>query len=234
MNEPKKKKLPQLVVMLTANDLTVEDAEKVFESCKYTKAQIWGIKEKPLPAARMKALISRMKACGKTTVLEVVAYDEEGALNGAALAAQCGCDIMMGTMFHPRVRDFLHERGIKYMPFVGKIEGRPSVLRGEADDIVAEAQRVVAEGADGIDLLGYRYEGDAKALNARVVSHLSAPVCIAGSIDTTQRLDEVRAAKAWGFPVGSAFFEGKFGGTFAEQVNKVCDYIDHSHTEADA
>ncbi|WP_250320424.1 hypothetical protein [Streptococcus lutetiensis] len=40
-----------------------------------------------------------MKACGKTTFLEVVAYSEEEGLEGAKLAHECCCDILMGTIF---------------------------------------------------------------------------------------------------------------------------------------
>lgn len=38
---------PELIVMLTHNDLTVENAAEVFETCKNSKAEYWGFKEKP-------------------------------------------------------------------------------------------------------------------------------------------------------------------------------------------
>lgn len=221
-----KSDVPQLVVMLTHNDLTVENAEEVFELCKDSRARFWGMKEKPLSPQRMKALFSRMKECGKTTALEVVAYDETGAMNGASLAAECGCDILMGTKFHPQVAEFCHRHGIKYLPFVGTIEGRPSVLTGTIQDIVAEARDVVSRGADGVDLLGYRYVGDAVALNKTLVESLHAPVCIAGSIDSTLRLDEVKDASPWAFTIGSAFFESKFPGSFPRQIDHVCNHME--------
>lgn len=217
---------PQLVVMLTYNDMTVERAAEVFEQCRESRARYWGMKEEPLSHERMKALYARMKECGKSTVLEVVAYDEAGALAGARLAAECGCDILMGTRFHEGVARYCHERGIKYMPFVGTIEGRPSVLTGTIEEIVAEARDVVSRGADGVDLLGYRYVGDAAALNSALVSALEAPVCIAGSIDSYKRLDEVKQAGAWAFTIGSAFFDGKFGGSIPEQIDAVCRYME--------
>ena len=40
-----------------------------------------------------------------------------------------------------------------------------------------------------------------------------------------QLLDEIKDAAPWTFTIGGAFFENKFGGTFAEQIDKVCDYI---------
>ena len=182
-----KSDMPQLVVMLTHNDLTVENAEEVFEKCKDSRARFWGMKEKPLSPLRMKALFSRMKECGKTTALEVVAYDEPGAMQGARLAVECGCDILMGTKFHPQVAEFCHGH---------------------------------------VDLLGYRYVGDAVALNKTLVESLDAPVCIAGSIDSTRRLDEVKDAAPWAFTIGSAFFEGKFPGSFSRQIDYVCHHME--------
>ena len=75
-------------------------------------------------------------------------------------------------------------------------------------------------------MLGYRYTGDAVLLNKRFVAEVPAPVCLAGSIDSYTRLDEVKEAAPWAFTIGGAFFENKFGDVFAEQVNAVCRYMD--------
>lgn len=111
------------------------------------------------------------------------------------------------------------------MPFVGNIIGRPSVLHGSIDEIVEEARYAVANGASGIDLLGYRYTGNTMALNKAVAESIQTPLCIAGSIDCYQRLDEVKASGADMFTIGSAFFNNKFNGTIAEQIDKVCEYL---------
>lgn len=216
---------PELIVMLTWHDYTVENAAQVFEQCKNSKAKFWGFKEHPLPLDQMKALYAHMKECGKTTFLEVVAYSEQEGLEGARIAAACGCDVLMGTKFFDSINDYCHEHGIKYMPFVGKVTGRPSVLEGTIEGMIAEARSYIERGAYGIDLLGYRFTGDAVALNEAVVAGTGAPVCLAGSIDSYERLDQVRNAAPWAFTIGGAFFENKFGDSFVEQVNKVCDYM---------
>lgn len=216
---------PELIVMLTWHDYTVENAAQVFEQCKNSKAKFWGFKEHPLPLDQMKALYAHMKECGKTTFLEVVAYSEQEGLEGARIAAACGCDVLMGTKFFDSINDYCHEHGIKYMPFVGKVTGRPSVLEGTIEGMIAEARSYIERGAYGIDLLGYRFTGDAVTLNEAVVAGTGAPVCLAGSIDSYERLDQVRNAAPWAFTIGGAFFENKFGGSFVEQVNKVCDYM---------
>lgn len=91
--------------------------------------------------------------------------------------------------------------------------------------MVNEANKYLEKGVYGFDLLGYRYTGDPVALNKEFVSQVDAPVCIAGSINSYNRLDEIKDAAPWTFTIGSAFFENKFDGTFSEQIDKVCDYI---------
>lgn len=216
---------PELVVMLTYNDFTVSNAAEIFEQCKNSKAKYWGFKEHPLPLEEMKQLYARMKECGKTTFLEVVAYTEAEGLAGAEMAASCGCDVLMGTTFSDKINAFCQSHSLKYMPFVGDIVGRPSVLNGTIDGMIAEAKLYLSKGVYGIDLLGYRFTGNAAALNEAFVREVNAPVCLAGSINSYARLDEVKCASPWAFTIGSAFFEHCFGDSFADQINAVCDYM---------
>ncbi len=214
-----------LIVMLTHNDHTVENAYEVFSKCKNSKAELWGFKEAGIPIDEMKCLFSEMKRCGKTTVLEVVAYTERECMNSARLAVECECDILMGTLFYDSVNAFCKTNGLKYMPFVGNVSNRPSVLCGEIEDIISQAKEYLNMGVYGFDLLGYRYVGDAKELIKRFVAEIEAPVCIAGSVNSYERLDEIKGVAPWGFTIGGAFFENKFGNTFTEQINSVFDYI---------
>ena len=222
---------PELIVMLTHDDLTVSDAYEVFDACRDTEALYWGFKEKPLPIEEMQRIYAHMKAHGKRTVLEVVAYTEAEGLAGAEMAAQCGCDILMGTCFHESILRFCQQHGIAYMPFVGEITGRPSILEGSIEDMVAEAERLKAQGVFGIDLLGYRYrapfadsrgaEEDAQQLIREIVARCGLPVCVAGSIDSMERLRFIQEVQPWAFTIGSAFFDHKFGETIAEQIERV-------------
>ena len=216
---------PELIVMLTHHDHTVQNAYEIFEQCKNTKAHLWGFKEDGLPPEEMRALFSYMKHCGKTTVLEVVAYEEQACLAGAQAAANCGCDILMGTLFYDSVNEFCRDNGIKYMPFVGSVSGRPSILEGSIDQMVAQARDYLAKGVYGIDLLAYRYVGDADTLLCQFLQQVDAPVCVAGSIDSYQRLDKIRTIAPWAFTIGGAFFENRFGEAFPQQINRVCDYL---------
>lgn len=219
------KNYPILIVMLTQNDRTVMNAKSVFEECKDSKAEYFGFKEEPLPLPEMKELFAYMKKCGKKTALEVVAYSEEEGIAGAKTAVECGCDILMGTMYFDSVNKICKDNSIKYMPYVGEITERPSVLNGSIEGMIAEAEKCIEKGVDGFDLLGYRYTGDAAELNRRFSAAVKVPVCIAGSVDSYKRLDELKEASPWAFTIGSAFFDKRFGDSFREQIDNVCDYI---------
>lgn len=218
-------KKPELVVMLTYDDLTVPNAHAIFDCCRHTQAQYWGFKEKGLPLPEMKDLFAYMKACGKTTALEVVTYTPDEGMAGAETAAACGVDLLMGTVYSDDICAFCKAHGMKYMPFVGEVSQRPSILEGTADAMIAEAQRYLQKGVDGFDLLGYRYTGDAFKLNRAFVSAVRAPVCIAGSVNSFARLEEVKQVAPWSFTVGSAFFDHAFGDSFEAQINTVCDVL---------
>ena len=117
------------------------------------------------------------------------------------------------------------KHNIKYMPFVGKISGRPSILEGTIDAMADEANKYLKKGVYGFDLLGYRYTGDAAALSREFVSRANAPVCLAGSINSYKRLDEVKDIGPWAFTIGGAFFENQFGETYIGQIDEVCKYV---------
>lgn len=216
---------PELIVMLTYNDLTVNNAYEIFDKCKNSKAKYWGFKEVGLPIEQMKKLYRYMKECGKTTFLEVVAYSDEESMDGAKMAIECNCDYLMGTTYSDSINKLCKDNNIKYMPFAGHVVDRPSILKGNIDDIIAEAKSYIEKGVYGIDLLGYRYVGDAVLLNQKLISSLGAPVCLAGSINSFKRLDETKKSNPTFFTIGSAFFDNKFCGSFPEQINKVVDYI---------
>ena len=216
---------PNLIVMLTYNDRTVENAYEIFEQCKDSSIQYWGFKEEGIPSDEMKRLCSYMKEYKKTTVLEVVAYSEEECMNGARMAVECGCDILMGTLFYDTVNDFCKANNLTYMPFVGKVKDRPSILEGTVEDMINEANSYLKKGVYGFDLLGFRYTGDANKLIEEFVRRVDAPVCIAGSVNSFARLDDIKNTNARFFTIGSAFFENKFDGSFNEQLYKVCQYM---------
>ena len=218
---------PELIVMLTYNDKTVEDAGERFNQMKDTPVTHWGFKDVGLPAEEMKKVVDSMNAAGKTTYLEVVSLTEEEGLAGAKLAVDCGFDILMGTVFFDSINNYLKDKPVKYYPFPGHVHSHPSILDGTIEEIVQHARDMEAKGVDGMDLLTYRYTGDAPGLLQEVVKATNVPVVSAGSIDAYDRIAEVRDTGAWGFTIGTAFFEKKFisDGSFQDNMMAVWDWL---------
>ncbi len=223
--EPMKRN-PELIVMLTYQDETVADALAIFERLQDAPVRHWGFKDVGLPPAEMRRVISAMKAAGKTTYLEVVSLSEAEGLRGAQLAVEQGFDILMGTVYFPSIRDYLAKTHVKYYPFPGRVEGHPSILGGTIEEIVGHARWLEAQGAQGLDLLTYRFTGDAAQLLHEVVAAVAVPVVSAGSIASYARIEEVRDTGAWGFTIGSAFFDSAFvPGGFDANLRVVADWL---------
>jgi hypothetical protein len=218
---------PAFILMLTYNDTTVKDALKVFRECKDAPVTHWGFKDVGLSPDAMKELVREMKSAGKTTYLEVVSLSEQEGLRGARIAVEAGFDVLMGTVFFDSILDFLKGKTIRYYPFPGHIYGHPSILDGTVDEIVAHARFLESKNVQGMDLLSYRYTGDAPRLLQEVVKATHVPIVSAGSIESTKRLAEVWKAGAWGFTIGSALFDKKFvpNGTFLDNTLAVCNWL---------
>ena len=219
---------PEFILMLTNNDQTVKNALELFQECKDTPVTHWGFKDVGLPAPQMKQLVGEMKQAGKTTFLEVVSLSEKEGLAGAKLAVEAGFDILMGTVFFDSILAYLKDKPIKYFPFPGHVYSHPSILDGEIAQIVDHARFLESKGVQGMDLLSYRYVGDAAALLRSVVAATTVPIVSAGSIESYKRLAEVWQAGAWGFTIGSALFDKKFvpTGSFKDNIMAVCNWLE--------
>ena len=219
---------PEFILMLTYNDTTVKDAMKIFRDCRDAPVTHWGFKDVGLPPDEMKALVREMKDTGKTTYLEVVSLSEEEGLRGAKIAVEAGFDILMGTVFFDSILVYLKDKSIKYYPFPGHIFGHPSVMDGTIDEVVAHARFLEGRGVPGMDLLSYRYIGDARLLLTEVVKATHVPIVSAGSIDSFRRIAEVWQAGIWGFTIGSALFDKRFvpTGSFLENTLAVCNWLE--------
>ena len=218
---------PELIVMLTHQDRTVQDALQLFERTRDYPITHWGFKDVGLSPEEMQRVVTAMKAAGKITFLEVVSLSEEEGLRGARLAVDLGFDVLMGTVFFPSIGEYLKDKAVKYYPFPGHVHSHPSILDGTIDEIVVHARELESYGAHGLDLLTYRYAGDAAHLLTQVVQATHVPIVSAGSIASFDRITEVWDSGAWGFTIGSAFFEKQFvpNGSFEENVLAVCNWL---------
>ncbi len=220
--------LEKLIVMLTHNDVTHPDAQKLFNENKDLPINNWGFKDVGMAPEDMKKLCAEMKAAGKTTYLEVVTYSEEDCMRGAKLAVECGFDCLMGTIFYDSVMDYVKANKMKYFPFVGKVSQSPSILEGSVDFMLKQQAEYAAKGAYGVDLLGYRYvDGDPNILSAAYIQAATTPTVLAGSIGSNDRMKLVKQMNPAYFTMGSALFDKKFvsNGTFRENLVAVVDFL---------
>ena len=218
---------PELIVMLTHNDQTVENALELFDDMKDTPVKHWGFKDVGLSKEETKELAQAMANAGKTTYLEVVSLSEEEGLEGANLAVESGVDILMGTVFFDSINEYLKDKPVAYYPFPGHVYSHPSILDGSVEEIITHARILESKGVDGMDLLAYRYTGDATHLLKAVVEATNVPIVSAGSIASYERIAEVWSARTWGFTIGTAFFERKFvvDGSFKENMMVVWNWM---------
>lgn len=218
---------PELIVMLTHHDETVPDALELFHRTKECPVTHWGFKDVGLSPKEMQPVVKAMKDAGKSTFLEVVSLSEKEGLEGARLAVELGFDILMGTVFFPSIAEYLQDKPVRYYPFPGHVHSHPSILDGTIDEIVAHACELEKYGVHGLDLLTYRFTGNASSLLAEVVQATRVPIISAGSIASFERIREVWDAGAWGFTIGSAFFDQQFvpHGSFEENVLAVCNWL---------
>lgn len=219
---------PELIVMLTYDDKTVANAHEVFDSCRSLDARHWGFKDIGLPDREMRKLAGGMKDAGCQVYLEVVSLSEAEALKAVEIAATCGCDAVMGSIYSSSIHETARHHGLQYFPFVGEISGHPSVLGGTVESIASHARHLSAQDVDGMDLLTYRFTGgDPDGLLKEVVASSTVPVVSAGSISSYERIQSVWDAGAHGFTIGSAFFDEAFAPTmsFRENLASVLSWL---------
>ena len=216
---------PDLFVMLTWNDVTVPDAKEIFLAAKDAPARHWGFKSAGISPRDARRLAACMKENGKRTYLESLEIEESLCLKDAQLAADCGFDHLLGTVYFESVHELTRRAGIAYSPFVGL--GADSRLRGSIAQIARQATDAEEKGVDGINLSAFRYlGGDPEELIKSLSSTLRSPFYIAGSVNSPARIRFLRSQNIKGFTIGGAFFEHKFGNTFSEQIAAVQKYLE--------
>jgi len=199
------------ILMLTKDDKTVPDARAVYGAIRNSSVRYVGFKDIGLPHEELVELASEIKRDGRTVLLEVVSTTKEAELASVEAARRIGVDYLLGGRHVEDVVKLLKGRAIRYFPFAGKTIGHPTKLVGTMEEIVDDARKLArTPGVHGLDLLAYRFDGDAPLLAERVVKAVEVPVIVAGSIDTPGRVAAIRQAGAWGFTVGSALFQGAF------------------------
>jgi len=219
--------MTEFIFMLTHHDVTVPDAMNLFEKVNGTGLRCIGCKDIGLKIETMRQLFSKMKRARMKTFLEVVNMKREEHFRGVDTAIDIGADYLIGGMpqHTEETVDYLKGRktGPKFFPYIGTIVGHPCLLRGTIEEIAADARRTETLGADGINLLAYRYDGDTRRLIESVQAATKLPTIVAGNVDSYDRIKEMKELGVWAFTIGGAIIEKKFlpGKDEPEQIKAV-------------
>jgi 2,4-dienoyl-CoA reductase-like NADH-dependent reductase (Old Yellow Enzyme family) len=217
--------MTHFILMLTKDDRTVPDALEVYDDVRDADVSYVGFKDIGLPIDEMKRLAARIHADGRQALLEVVSTNREAELRSVRAALDIGVDYLLGGRHVRDVLPLLASTSTRYFPFCGHTSGHPTRLTGTIEETITDARRLASMGGvHGLDLLSYRFNGDAEELTRQVVDAVDVPVLAAGSIDRPDRVRAMCEAGVWGFTVGTALFDGKFaGGFFRDRVQTVME-----------
>jgi hypothetical protein len=203
---------PDFIFMLTRGDVTIADARSRLPQVLAAGVRHIGFKDIGLPRAEMAALAHEIRAAGATLYLEMVSLDADAEAAGAQAAVALGVDVLMGGVRPAVVEPIIAGTPVRYFPFAGEISGHPSRLVGDIAAIASSAAELCARpSVSGLDLLAYRFDGDAPALIQAICQAAAGkPVVVAGSIDCEERMAAVARGRAAGFTIGTAALDAVF------------------------
>lgn len=217
----------ELIAMLTHNDKTVDNARQIFAQSIDAPTQHWGFKDTGLSSTELALLAGDMKTAGKTVHFESLEEEESRCVAAAQFAIDNNIDYLIGMAFHTSVARMLAEAKVGYLPTCGGRSGVPRMLHGSISEIVGDATRIRPH-VDGVTLSLYRWtDGDPGLLGKAFIEEVPSPVVVTGSINSTDRMDEIARLSPWGITVGSALFDDAFGvETFAAGLGYMREYLD--------
>jgi len=219
--------MTEFIFFLTYSDVTIYNALDVFDEIKDTGIKYVGFKDVGLPKEKLKTLRKKIDEAGLISVLEVVTATEEDNVRSVKMGVELGIDYLIGGTYVEKSLPLLKNTDINYFPYVGRIVGHPCLLRGSLDYVFKDAERVEKLGANGIDLLAYRYDGDVEKLIKGVQEAVDIPLIIAGSVSSFEQVEKLINLDVWAFTIGSAVFDKKLvpNAGYRDQIKAVLKAI---------
>ncbi|MFT3699349.1 MAG: hypothetical protein QM831_39745 [Kofleriaceae bacterium] len=215
------------VFMLTRSDQTVPDALDVLDEIASLPLTHLGFKDVGVEPAVLHELVTRIRARGATSYMEVVSTTPEACLNSAKIAREIGVDRLLGGTQVDEVMQILAGSKTTYHPFPGKPFSHPTKLGGSAADVEADCRRFASKGCAGVDLLAYRAtEADPIELVKAARRGTPGFLLVAGSVGNAAQIRALKDAGADAFTIGSAAFDGSFSplmGTLKSQLRAILD-----------
>ena len=215
--------------MLTRNDTTVENALDLVDTARELGLRHIGFKDVGAEAPTLRRLTAAIRAAGASPWMEVVSATREDELRSVELGRDLGVDRLMGGVHVEEALRILEGCATRYLPFAGKPSGHPTRLGGSAAEVEAQCRVFAAMGCAGVDILAYRAT-EAEPLDLVVACRRGFPdrgaVVVAGSVNSAERINAVRAAGADAFTIGTAAIEASYApgaGPLMAQLRAVLD-----------
>jgi 4-hydroxythreonine-4-phosphate dehydrogenase len=229
---------PDFIFMLTNRDRTIPDARDRLREALAAGVTRIGFKDIGLSFDDMKALAETIREAAGVVYLEVVSLDAVSERRSAEAALELRVDILMGGSRPKVVLPIISGSKIRYYPFPGRIDSHPSVLNGPIEAIVESSRRLaIIPGVHGLDLLAYRFVGDAPRLIREVRQAADPkPIVVAGSIDRRERIEAIVAGQASAFTIGTAALEGAFAAgskSLSDQLRVIRTIVEEAAKSAD-
>ncbi|MEA4966061.1 MAG: hypothetical protein VB055_09600 [Oscillospiraceae bacterium] len=218
------------VIMLTDNDLTVDNAAEFFNSAKDAPIQNWGFKSVGQPHDVMYALADTIKSAGKNLFLESITYTEEEYQFLAEFSKKAGVDCVLGTIYNKGLHEALRNAGVLYCPFIAKTPGLPARIIKSREEIMADLKEAMDNGAGGVSIPAYMHD---KMSGKEILSMIRKetpdyPILVAGRVKTYERIDEMFELNT-SFTIGGALFRAELTeGSFSDNVNTLSNYMEKS------
>jgi hypothetical protein len=215
--------MPRFIFMLTHGDETIPNAGQIYSLLSQSGLEHVGCKDVGLPKEELADLFASISGNGHSTYLEVVSEAAEDSLKAVRTAAELQPNYLIGGTEVSRIKEILRGTRVLFFPYIGHIVGHPCLLRGSVEDITEDARRAEAAGADGINLLAYRYDGNPVKLMESVMTATDLPLICAGSVDSLERVQTLAQVGIWGFTIGTAVLDRQIvlGASLAEQIDAV-------------
>jgi hypothetical protein len=194
------------VFMLTRNDATVENALELVEIVRPLGLKHIGFKDVGAEPSMLRRVIDAIRGAGAEAWMEIVSPARDDELRSIALARALGVDWLMGGVHAEEGLGVLAGSATRYLPFAGKPSGHPTRLGGSAAEVEAHCRAFAAKGCAGVDILAYRAtEAEPLDLVAACRRGLgTGTLVVAGSVNSADRINAIRAAGADAFTIGTA------------------------------
>jgi hypothetical protein len=198
--------------MLTKHDVTIPDAFEVYDEVARTlsadELPYVGFKNIGHPLDRLRDLGRRIVGDGRKLVVEIVGASADTEREAAELAVELGADCLIGGTHTSAVLPVVRGTDVRYYPTVGDLDTEPGRLHGTVEQIAAQARALVDDPeVHGVMLLGYRFAGDVERLLTTIGAIPGIAVVNAGSVDSAERIEELKSHDFWAFTIGSAVLD---------------------------